>query len=121
MAKILIVEDDYYSFVLLKEILTRHNFEIIHAESGKKFYEIINQESKIDLILMDIRLSDIDGITLSKYVIDNGLNIPIIICTAYTDMQKEICKLGIKHTINKPVSRELFLSYIEEYIPIIEN
>src|SRR3989344_1728070 len=63
MKKILIVEDELAYLELLKSQLTQKGYSVIEAENGKKGLETAKKE-KPDLILLDIRMPVMDGITM---------------------------------------------------------
>jgi PAS domain S-box-containing protein len=116
-ATILIVEDDYYNAEYLKEIFTGTNYHILHTEYGKQAIDIsINQD--VDIVLMDIRLPDIQGFEVTRLIKEQKPNIKIIAQTAYAtpqDQQKAL-EVGCIDYVSKPVKRELLLSKIEFYL-----
>jgi|ERR1700722_14901100 len=63
MKKILIVEDEFACIKLLHEQLTENGFIVVDAEDGKKGLEMAKKE-KPDLILLDIKLPKMDGMTM---------------------------------------------------------
>lgn len=113
MKKILIVEDDECNIFLLKELLYKNN-TLIFAETGLEFYDIINNIKDIDIIIMDYRLPDTDGIELCKYMVNNNINIPIIFSSAYNNNYLETKDLNIKYFLQKPISKELLEIYINK-------
>jgi len=112
---ILIVEDDPYNTILLKEILQNTMANLIHAETGK---EAIRKaiELKPDLILLDIGLPDMLGYEAMKMILKKMPDIKIIAQTAYAskdDREKSI-KSGCIDYISKPLNPEKLLSVIEK-------
>jgi signal transduction histidine kinase/CheY-like chemotaxis protein len=79
---ILLVEDDYYNAKYINEILSGIGLNILQAENGKQAIEI-SLSKPIDLILMDIRLPDIDGYEATRQIRQNKPRIKIIAQTAY--------------------------------------
>ena len=63
LGKVLIVDDDAIVRKALSKVLTRINAIPVHAKDGKEALKILKKDS-FDLILLDIRLPDIDGISL---------------------------------------------------------
>jgi len=116
-ATILIVEDDYYNAEYLKEIFTGTNYHILHTEYGKQAIDIsINQD--VDIVLMDIRLPDIQGFEFTRLIKEQKPNIKIIAQTAYATLQdqQKAFEVGCIDYVSKPVKRELLLSKIEFYL-----
>jgi CheY-like chemotaxis protein len=114
---ILIVEDDYYNSVFLKEILSPNGFKIMQTEFGQNAIQIaIN--NPIDLILMDIRLPDITGYEASKAILQFKPNIKIIAQTAYAanDEREKALQNGCVDYISKPTKRHLLLSLIKKHL-----
>ena len=75
----------------------------------KKIYFLDNIQKSV--------ISD-QKIALEVEKIDNNLNIPIIICSAYTEKYDEIDKLGIECFLSKPVDSCLLKKYISKYITL---
>ena len=63
MQTILIIDDDRDICLLLKRFLTRHNYDVIEAYSGKKALELL-EETEPALVMCDFRLEDMEGNTL---------------------------------------------------------
>jgi len=86
---ILIVDDDPYNLAILYELLTM--YDRITAKSGELALELA-EKNKPDLILLDIMMPVMDGITVAKKLKENPLtaDIPIIFVTAKTDVKSFI-------------------------------
>jgi len=114
---ILIVEDDIYNADFLKEALEVTNINIIHAIYGKEAVEL-SKSQKIDIVLMDIRLPDLDGYTVTQMILKTKPGLNIIAQTAYAlkeDKERAISSGCIDH-ISKPVERDALLSTINKYL-----
>lgn len=85
MKKILVIEDNKSYQDLLKKALELEKWEVITAENGKIALEIVGKE-KIDLIILDILMPEMDGITF-YYQLKKILkkHIPIIVLTNVSD------------------------------------
>lgn len=127
---ILIVEDDYISSIILEDILKDYGkCEIIYE--GVKALEYIknsinNSSKNIDLIVLDIMMPDLDGITILKEIrdLEENLSIPkkdrlnIIIQTAVTDniTKEEAMKNGSNDFLLKPIEPEDLRNVIKKYL-----
>jgi CheY-like chemotaxis protein len=118
MNRILIVEDNDLNFYLIEEILSKYDITLVRASTGKEFYAIIEKTKSFNLVLMDLMLPDTDGIELSKYLINNNIQIPIVFISAYSERCDEIFELGIEYFLTKPIMNELFLSVISKFISL---
>lgn len=78
--KILVVEDDVQE--LLKDELEEEGFEVVIASNGKEAIELFDSEAP-DLVTLDIRLPDVDGICLLRQMKEKRPEVPIIMYTAY--------------------------------------
>jgi CheY-like chemotaxis protein/nitrogen-specific signal transduction histidine kinase len=115
--QILLVEDDVMSLKLLKSLLEGTSIKIITANDG---YEVIKllEENKIDLVLMDIQLPELNGFEATKQIKKTYKNIPVIAVSAYA-MQGEIDKaktVGCDLFISKPFNINHLLSSINDYL-----
>jgi signal transduction histidine kinase/CheY-like chemotaxis protein len=118
--KILIVEDLEDNCILLKAYLRRYNVQVLHALTAQEAREIMKQDPGVDLILMDIRLPDENGLDLTSQLKKQYPDIPIIAQTAYSDTQDEYFaeQAGCNDYLAKPVMKQVFLKTISEYIDL---
>ncbi|HCR90630.1 MAG TPA: hypothetical protein DIW50_09275 [Prolixibacteraceae bacterium] len=115
--KILIVEDDHYNFVYLKQLFRGTDHIIIHAENGKKALDqALNND--FDLVLMDIRLPDIDGYEITRKIKEQKPKLKIIAQTAYAsenDKQNAL-NAGCDDYISKPIQNDLFMQKVNNLL-----
>ena len=118
MKKILIVEDNEKNIYLMNFILKNKGYEVIEARNGKKGIELAAKE-KPDLIIMDIKLPDIDGTEATKEIrkTKDGSKVPIVAVTSYAlpgDKEKAL-EVGCNGYITKPINPDTFIKDIEKY------
>jgi PAS domain S-box-containing protein len=114
---ILVVEDDIYNMEYIREILHKTKLNILHTEFGQKAISLVTSHS-IDLILMDIRLSDINGYEVINQMIQCKPEIKIIAQTAYAshDDRQKAFNAGCVDYISKPLKRDLLLPMIYKHL-----
>ena len=105
---ILVVEDEKYNFMLIKAMLSKYNYKIIHAMDGLEGVNICKANSEIDLVLMDIRLPVMDGIEATKQIKQYRPDMPVIVITAYALKSDEdrIWSSGCDEYMTKPLSKD---------------
>lgn len=115
---ILIVEDDPINYFLLKEIITSFGVKHIWAKDGLEALNILIGHEKISLILMDIEMPEMDGITATRIIRKKKINIPIIFQSAYNSEEKikQCFTAGGNEFLSKPLDREMICSVIKKYI-----
>lgn len=86
--KVLIVDDDLQVLEGL-EILLMDSFSIIRAESGQHAIDVIKSDDSVAVVVMDIKMPDMDGITSARAVRDHNPDIPIIFHTGYPGQYSE--------------------------------
>ncbi len=112
---ILVVDDELQLLNTLRFILSTNNYRVTTAINGKEAFdkvkEFMNTEEKIDLIITDILLPEMNGIDLIKELKNYNVNIPIFVISAYEskDLLNEIFELGSYEFINKPFSKDTLL------------
>lgn len=113
---LLIVEDDIEINDLLKNFLESEGYNVVSAYDGKMALDFFNQNN-FDLILLDIMIPKIDGISVIKYIRDNSI-VPIIVISAKdSDFDKTIgLGLGADDYITKPFSMIEVLARIKAQI-----
>jgi len=103
MAKILIVDDEARILLLLQSLLKANGYETVTAKDGLEALELINKTS-FDLIISDLRMSPMDGMSLFREVKTRFSSIPIILLTAYASVETaiEAMKIGAFDYLTKP-------------------
>lgn len=120
--KILIVEDDHYSLLLLKVMVKNFSREVIVALNGLEAVLICQNNPDIDLVLMDIRLPDMNGYDATKKIREFNKEVVIIAQTAYAlyGEKEKALTVGCTDYISKPLSRnfmgDLMIKYFSEKI-----
>ena len=114
---ILIAEDDVINFKLLESYLGKTNAIIYWAKNGVEAVDISIKE-QLDLVLMDIRMPEMDGIAASKLIRMYYPKLPIIAQTAYTSEEdiEKIMKAGINEYMSKPIDGTELLNILEKYL-----
>lgn len=116
--KILIAEDEETNYLFIEAILEDTKVELLWARNGSDAVEIFNQQNDIDLILMDIKMPEMDGITATKQIRLTNTKIPIIAQTAYamSEDKAKCLNAGCDDYLTKPISHKVLLSTIEKYL-----
>lgn len=106
MATILIAEDDADMRLLINEHL-RKNYDIIQAEDGVRAFDAL-MENRVDLIVADIMMPNMDGFDLARKIRENGMDIPIIMVTAKhaLDDKRNGFFVGADDYMTKPIAFE---------------
>lgn len=115
--RILIAEDENYNFLLIGELLTNANFELIRAENGLQAVNICRSRNDLDLVLMDIKMPVMDGIEATRQIKRFKPDIPIVALTAYaheTD-RKRLMECGCDDYLSKPLRQNSFFAMIRKY------
>ncbi len=112
---ILIVDDDEVMQETLSDVLRKRGYEIFSVGSGNGALTLV-KKNVIDLILLDMRLPDIDGLEVLKKIKEFDTEILVIMMTAYSDVQTAVSamKSGAYDYINKPFELEELRLLIEK-------
>ncbi len=89
MAKILVVDDEEHIRFLYSEELSDEGYEVITHDSGEGLLEKIEKE-KPDVVILDIRLVDYNGLDLLQSIRNKYYNLPVILCTAYDTFKEDL-------------------------------
>lgn len=107
MDKILVIDDDQSIRKTLAGYLKKLNYEVLSAENGNEGIELIKNEH-LDLVITDIKMPIADGFAVLKKVKNVDEHIPVIMMTAYDDMQSTVKAMqqGAYDYIEKPLEIE---------------
>ncbi len=124
-AHILVVEDEHIQRALLSEFLAKEGYEVYSAENGVAARGIFADKA-IDVILLDFKLPDTDGLSLVKYFKDMNPEVEIIMITAFGSIENAVgaLKAGASEYLTKPVDLDdlLFkIRKIEERLHLIRE
>ena len=115
---ILVAEDEESNYLLLKTILQKH-CSLLRARTGKEALEQYDNNEHIDLILLDIKMPEMNGIEALKIIREKNKEIPIIMQSAYVfDSDMEAARqAGATDFITKPINLELLRSTSSKFCP----
>ena len=118
--RILVVEDEDDNRRILRDLLVNAGYEVIEAVTGEAGVTMAESQSP-DLILMDIRLPQLDGFEATRRIKAKVLlkHIPIIAVTSHamSDDNTRALEVGCDAYFSKPVSPRKLLAKIREYVP----
>lgn len=116
--KILIAEDDLFSYLLLESSLKTSGAEILHTETGKDTVQTLRDNPDISLILMDIKMPGMNGLEATSKIREFNADVPIIAQTAlvFPHENKEVLEAGCNDCIAKPIDYDLLLGKIKQLL-----
>ncbi len=107
MYTILVVDDEPNYLVVLSELLKEEGFEVFTAPTGKKGLEII-EEVDLDVVITDMQMPEMDGLTFLKKAKEKIADMPVIVITAFAEVEKavEAMTAGAYNYLAKPFSND---------------
>jgi hypothetical protein len=121
--KILVAEDEDTSYKLINMYLKKICRAIIHAKTGLQAIEACKNNPDIDLILMDIKMPEMNGYEATELIRQFNKEVVIIAQTAYSlsgDREKAI-EAGCNEYISKPISKALLYEIINSYFRVAQK
>jgi CheY-like chemotaxis protein len=115
---ILVVEDDFAGYQFLKQLLLDKGANVIWASNGYKALDLCRDTLRIDLILMDIKLPGIDGLTTTREIRTFLPDVPIIAQTAFafaSDREKALSS-GCNDYISKPIDIDVLMELLAKHL-----
>jgi two-component system, chemotaxis family, chemotaxis protein CheY len=118
--KILLVDDSIISILSLKNALIEEGFDVLEAQSGHDGFNVVKDHPDLTLIITDIHMNDLDGLSMVELIKarDNLKNIPIfVVSTEFNEAFKDRGrKLGVRAWIRKPVDAEKLTETILKFL-----
>jgi len=109
---VLIADDDNDSRVLLAFLLEQEGWEVKQAKDGKEALEKVFQEQP-DLLILDHRMPEFTGSEVYQHLQTRGINLTIVLVTAYGYLEELSSSLGISYFVSKPFDIPDLLNIIE--------
>jgi len=117
--RILVIEDNKLNMKLVRTLLQIGNYNVIEAVDAENGIRLA-REKKPDLILMDIQLPGIDGLTATRLIQEDEelKDIPIVALTAHAMQgdEEKITKAGCHGYIPKPIDTRAFLNQLKRWL-----
>jgi two-component system, cell cycle response regulator DivK len=114
---ILVAEDEETNYLFIEAILEDTKAALIWAKNGLEAIEMF-RNNEIDLILMDIKMPEMDGLTATGKIRELSSSVPIIAQTAYamSEDKSKCLEVGCNDYLTKPINHRLLLSTIDKFL-----
>lgn len=100
---LLMVEDSPTLAAVYRGYLKQEEYQVVHQENGQLAMEYLKQHVP-DVVLLDLKLPDMDGMDILKYIHEQAMPVSVVIMTAYgsVDMAVDAMRYGALDFIEKP-------------------
>ncbi|HET6556762.1 MAG TPA: response regulator [Prolixibacteraceae bacterium] len=117
-ATILIAEDEIYNYYSVEELLKPMKIKTLHAWNGLEAVEMVKNNEDISMVLMDIKMPEMDGLTATRMIKEMKPKLPVVAQTAYESREDrdKAKNAGVDYYLTKPISRVLFMEVMNMYI-----
>ncbi len=118
---VLVAEDVKINFLLVNSILKKFspfNFTVLHAENGKEAVDFVKKGTKLDLVIMDIRMPVMDGYEATRIIKSLMPELTVLAHTAYSS-DKDIeaaLSAGCEEVISKPIEVDFFKTTVKRFL-----
>lgn len=112
--KILVVDDESRMRKLVRDFLTRQNYEVLEAADGEEALDIFYKDKAIALLILDVMMPKMNGWEVCREIRQTS-KVPIIMLTAKSDESDELMgfDLGVDEYITKPFSPKILVARVE--------
>ena len=115
---ILIAEDDDFNYLYISELFGEFKINLLRASTGLEAVNLVKENPQIGIVLMDIKMPDMDGYEATTLIKNIRNDLPVIAQTAYafsTDREKAL-EAGCDDYLSKPLKREKLISLVSKYL-----
>lgn len=111
--RILLVDDEPRLRKMVKDFLKRADYDVVEAENGKQALEVFFSDARIDLIILDVMMPEMNGWEVCREIRKES-NVPIIMLTAKGGESDELqgFDLGADEYISKPFSNKILVARV---------
>lgn len=117
-AKVLLCEDTSDIRLMIKRLLEDSGCTVMSCKDGEECLNLYKND--YDIVILDINLPGIDGLTVFEKLKDKNPNVKVIIITAYSSIEQTVkaMKMGAKNYISKPFENSVFIAAIRECLDL---
>jgi len=115
MKKILVIDDEPIVRISCERVLSSEGYEVKSVSSGKEGFELLEKES-FDLVLLDLKMPDMDGVEVLKKIKDTWSRTIVIMITGYSTVETAVktLKLGAFNYMEKPFTPDALIECVRE-------
>ncbi|MDR3094046.1 MAG: response regulator [Bacteroidales bacterium] len=115
---ILIAEDEEVNYMFLEVLFEDTGATLIHASDGQQAVDLAKEHPEVELILMDIKMPNVNGLEATKAIKAFRPQIPIIAQTAYAmqDDEYKALQAGCNEYISKPIDANKLMGLVKKYL-----
>jgi DNA-binding NtrC family response regulator len=101
--RILVVDDEPALRLTLQEALASEDYRVYAAADGAEARKIV-ESSRLTLVLLDLRLPDVEGLDLLRWILDRRPDLPVVMITAYSTIETAVAAMraGAADFLPKP-------------------
>jgi len=107
-----------FNYYYIEELLSPMNVKTLHAWNGKEAVEYAKSHPDISLVLMDIRMPEMDGLVATRLIKALRPQLPVIAQTAFASREDRENALtnGFDCYLTKPITQDLFVEVMDKYL-----
>ena len=118
--KVLIIEDSEDFRSKMKSLLETLDYEVLEASDGLEGIDLIKEQNEICLVISDLHMPNLDGLSMCKRIRDEEINTDALILMVTTEANPKLKRkgsdAGIYKWLLKPISDKKFLTMIQKII-----
>jgi len=115
---VLVVDDDFISYLLIKEMLSPFKIDLLYANCGSSAIKTCINNDDISLIFMDIKMKGMNGFETASFIKGFRKNVPIVFQTAYAEEFSHdafMIQIGSGY-IEKPIKKTTLMNEVNKYL-----
>lgn len=115
---ILLADDEIMLRDILAELLESYNYQVVCVENGREALQVLTEEIKADLLIIDYKMPEMDGLSCIKEVRMRGIDVPVILSTGSTSHKEdeEFSRINVECVLTKPYEFEQMLTEVQKLI-----
>jgi DNA-binding response OmpR family regulator len=115
--QILVIDDEENIRFLYKDELLKAGYKVVEAGNGIEGFEVM-KTVPVDLIILDIRMPEMDGLDFLSELRKTNKTLPVILCTAYGQHKQDLASWAAERYIIKSSDLSNLLKNVKELLPI---